>query len=471
MESQSVSKWPLGRVGWCALGMLLASALQAGIPEPGLRVYGTIAINGVPVTASDTGVSVEARRTPTGPAIARYAMGSLGAAGNFYSLILNAEASAPLDDGANVALGSSIHLVVVDGTGVRDQQVVNLTARASLLRLNFGSPDTDGDGLSDVFESAHFGSAIGGNPALDSDGDGRSNLQEFQQATNPLIADGRHPADRSPADDRITLSEITAYILAWKTGGTWPVEPVLTAPNIVDYITRGGALWRGGETYIFDNDPVTTAPLWWVNTPPVGSGSERKASVAGPSEMASGVVRTLPIAYRPNLTVKVALAVGPDPGVKAHAVVETPPSGWVARNVSHDGRWDASAGQIKWGPFFDSNPRTLSYEVVPPPQAVGRMDFAGRGSFDGYGASSAGPLRVWPVGRNPSSWLVARLDVPNKTVLEIHGEPGREYEVQEAAELGAWKAVGKVYPDADGMARLEVDGGSAARFYRSLQVE
>jgi len=99
------------------------------------------------------------------------------------------------------------------------------------------------------------------------------------------------------------------------------------------------------------------------------------------------------------------------------------------------------------------------------------MDFAGRGSFDGYGASSAGPLRVWPVGRNPSSWLVARLDVPNKTVLEIHGEPGREYEVQEAAELGAWKAVGKVYPGVDGVARLEVDGGSAARFYRSLQVE
>jgi [acyl-carrier-protein] S-malonyltransferase len=97
--------------------MLLASTLQAGIPEPGLRVYGTIAINGVPVTATDTGIAVEARRTPTGPAIARYAMGSQGAAGNFYSLVLNAETSAPLEDGANVALGSSIHLVVVDGNG------------------------------------------------------------------------------------------------------------------------------------------------------------------------------------------------------------------------------------------------------------------------------------------------------------------------------------------------------------------
>lgn len=51
------------------------------------------------------------------------------------------------------------------------------------VELNFfGGPDTDGDSLSDDFE-AFFGI---NNPAIDSDGDKRTNLEEFRAGTNPL---------------------------------------------------------------------------------------------------------------------------------------------------------------------------------------------------------------------------------------------------------------------------------------------
>ncbi len=45
--------------------------------------------------------------------------------------------------------------------------------------------DSDGNGLSDDWEITHFGQ-IGVDPAADPDGDGLTNLQEYQDSTNPL---------------------------------------------------------------------------------------------------------------------------------------------------------------------------------------------------------------------------------------------------------------------------------------------
>lgn len=45
--------------------------------------------------------------------------------------------------------------------------------------------DTDGDGMSDEYETAYFGSATGGNPNDDSDHDGESDLAEFLAMTDP----------------------------------------------------------------------------------------------------------------------------------------------------------------------------------------------------------------------------------------------------------------------------------------------
>ena len=447
---------------------LLALVTRAGLPEPGLRLFGTVALDGVAITSNDTGVSVEVRKSPTGPAIATYQMGSLTNAGNFYSLKLDAESAEPLTDSNHVVLGATVHVLVLDPSGVRDQKTLVVGARGLRQRLDFGSPDTDGDGLSDAFELLFFANATAALPDLDSDGDGRPNLREFLQGTDPNTADGRHPADIRPADDRLTLSEVTDYILAWKTGATnWPVEPLLSATNIEDYITRAGALWKGGEFYRFTNSPPTNAPLWWVNASSTNgsSSSELAAKSLATAKAASAAVRrTLATAYRPNQSLPVTLETTAEDATRAYAVVESVPPGWSVRNLSHEGRWDPLQRKIKWGPFFDPSPRTFSYEAVPGPGFDGPARFGGRGSFDGRGESSKGPQVVWPSGRFPAPRLL--LTTSPGVSVQLLGEAGRTYEVQLSTDLATWIAGPTTTLDDTGHGFVAVDNPDGARFYR-----
>ena len=48
--------------------------------------------------------------------------------------------------------------------------------------------DADEDGLPNWWELLHFESNTGGDSGEDSDGDGRDNLEEYEQGTNPLMS-------------------------------------------------------------------------------------------------------------------------------------------------------------------------------------------------------------------------------------------------------------------------------------------
>ena len=87
--------------------------------------------------------------------------------------------------------------------------------------------------------------------------------------------DAFHPADRNPADHRMEITEVTAYATAWRFGERWVDGP---NPIPIDYVTRAGALWRGGEFYAFV-PTVSNSVLRWVNTNS-GSASATSASTS-----------------------------------------------------------------------------------------------------------------------------------------------------------------------------------------------
>lgn len=496
------------------VGLAWTSAtVRAEIPEPDVVLYGSIALDGGPVGADRTDVTVEVRAAPGGPVLTGYRMGSEAAAGNFYLVRIQVEAFAPVRDPGAVALGSTVHLTVRDASGPRDEATHSLAGRGQIARLDFGDVDTDGDGMSDAWELAYFGSITGANPHDDPDGDGRSNLTEFLQGTDPLTPDGWHPADRSPADWAIDIREVTEYALAWKLGEAWSTEPYVIP---VDYVTRASALWVGGEHYAFENDPPTTAPLWWVNVPPpampathgaAGSGTpgegvdapegeegeegeagrvraqlladaravaaeraEGAASTSGHRRAAPHGLPGAPEALRawseePALyrTVQVTLQVRPSSGTRAFAVEETPPPGWRIRYINSEGRLDTRQGRIRWGPFYGGEARTLGYELTALNDAV--PEFAGTASFDGASVSVGGVGSNGGGSAGVAPGLSAHATAEGLT-LTARGAAGIPYRVEFSSDLTHWIDAGSVTTDASGEARFLVprDGNGAAFF-------
>lgn len=108
--------------------------------------------------------------------------------------------------------------------------------------------------------------SVDGNRMFISDGGADGAIYELSRVEDPSLGEmPLHPADNDPQDSRITIGEVTAYGAAWKSGTDWPIGP---NPIPASYVTRAGALWKGGETYIQDQN-VSEVPLNWVNGRPV----------------------------------------------------------------------------------------------------------------------------------------------------------------------------------------------------------
>jgi len=100
--------------------------------------------------------------------------------------------------------------------------------------------------------------------------------------------------------------------------------------------------------------------------------------------------RTLPGVYVPGAPVFVSISVTPDEAVQVYAVEDTPPEGWAVSDISDSGQWDGVNKKVKWGPFFESNIRTLTYKATPPEGEEGIKTFAGTASFDGTDVAVGG---------------------------------------------------------------------------------
>lgn len=202
-----------------------------------------------------------------------------------------------------------------------------------------------------------------------------------------------HPAD-TDRNWQIEISQMTAYSAAWRSGQTWPNLP---NPIPINYVTNTGFLWRMGEVYYFDE--LKDPPGCWVNgTGPASlstSGEKASASIKRRKKMISTITRTfMPDVYTAGNPVTVTLAAQPDAATLAWAVEEQPPSGWVVDSIGQGGVWDPINMKVKWGPYFDAQPRQLHYHATPPPGETGEKVFSGQGSFDGIGVLIEGSTTI-----------------------------------------------------------------------------
>lgn len=108
----------------------------------------------------------------------------------------------------------------------------------------------------------------------------------------------------------------------------------------------------------------------------------------------TSLVCSMPAQYSPGVAFSVSIAATPDPTVKVYAVQDRLPTGWSAAAVNAGGTFDAANGLVKWGPFFDNQSRTLSYQAMPPALAANDVEFAGEGSFDGATVAMTGQRNV-----------------------------------------------------------------------------
>ncbi|MCX8109574.1 MAG: hypothetical protein N3G20_12315 [Verrucomicrobiae bacterium] len=274
----------------------------------------------------------------------------------------------------------------------------------------------------------------------------------------------RHPADRSPIDGWIGISEAIAYAAAWKRGAAWPTGPV---PIQLELVTKAIELWLAGEGYT----PATNglgeltwlprlpgdAPLYPMPEfpPPPTQQTNGAASAAVQGEIV------------PNSIVLVSISVTPGTNVAVYAVEDQPPPNWLVTEVGTGGTVDVIQGKVKWGPFFDSKPRALIYRVQVPANVEIVSRFAGVVAFDSAIASITGNRKVFRCDVDLAPRFVQIRTLTNAVELILKGIPGEWYRIESSTDLRAWSALGWLTTtNSIGISVLTNDSG--LRFYRAV---
>ena len=103
--------------------------------------------------------------------------------------------------------------------------------------------------------------------------------------------------------------------------------------------------------------------------------------------------RDLPDCYI-SFPLSVTITVTPGGTTSSYAVEDSPPSGWTVSNINENGQWDDANKKVKWGPFFDHNARTLTYQATPPVVETETKMFSGSASFDGMSVVVGGDSAI-----------------------------------------------------------------------------
>jgi hypothetical protein len=168
-------------------------------------------------------------------------------------------------------------------------------------------------------------------------------------------------------------------------------------------------------------------------------------------------VREVPPAHVPGETLTVSVTTAPPGNTLAHAIEETPPAGWAVSAISDGGEFDATSGQVKWGPFLDPVPRVLTYQVTPPAVASGDVAFTGTASLDGRSIVVAGDA-VLPESCRLS---VVRNDTTGALAVCVYGQAGVHFGVWVSHDLQSWSPISLMLTNGQ---RLEYSAETLALF-------
>ncbi len=122
----------------------------------------------------------------------------------------------------------------------------------------------------------------------------------------------------------------------------------------------------------------------------VTSQAVKNITVSGSAVSQTGFVSRKLGCYIAGTKLTVSLTATPASSISSYAVEDTPPSGWTVSNISDSGTYDSVNNRVKYGPFFDSTARTLSYDATPPSGTAGDNTFTGTASADGDNSTIGG---------------------------------------------------------------------------------
>lgn len=140
----------------------------------------------------------------------------------------------------------------IESTGGIGSTLLEVWAISSMFTVDTAgrAPDMDKDGLPDWFEKLYGLNPNLNDAALDPDGDGRTNLQEYNAGTNPVLADDWTKSSATGEKPFVCDTRV------WYTGG----NPSFDEAFAVIRTSNGFICDTGGLYYDWDGDGI---PNWW----------------------------------------------------------------------------------------------------------------------------------------------------------------------------------------------------------------
>ena len=193
------------------------------------------------------------------------------------------------------------------------------------------APDTDKDGLPDWWEELYGLNPNVADAHLDSDGDGRTNREEYNAGTNPVIAND-WTQSIAESDERFETDTRVIYI-----GG----NPTFDTTFAVIKVSNGFVCDTGGLYYDWDGDGI---PNWWeARFSRTGSKTGLDASADDDSDGMSNYGEFVAYTNPTNDTSKFTIAIVPTADREQPTLLAA-----VGRRVSNVARHADGTFSIRW---------------------------------------------------------------------------------------------------------------------------